>query len=87
MKSARAAPGKLSPAAQMILLYLIYKPDVQLVRKVDLARRLELSAMNVTRAVQELEALELITVERVGRSDYVSAVDSGKSLYEKACPT
>lgn len=86
MKSARAAPGKLSPAAQLILLYLIYKPDVQPVRKVDLARRLELSAMNVTRAVQELEALELITVERAGRSDYVSAVDSGKSLYEKALP-
>ena len=86
MKPVKAAPEKLSPAAQMILLYLIYGPDVQPIRKVDLAKRLELSAMNVTRAVQELEALELVTVERIGRSDYVSAVGSGKSLYERALP-
>lgn len=84
MKSAKAAPEKLSPVAQLILLCLIYNPDLQPIRKVDLAKRLKLSAMNVTRAVQELEALELVTVERAGRSDYVSAVASGKSLYEKA---
>ena len=42
--------------------------------------------MNVTRAVQELEALELVIVERAGRSDYVSAAGSGKYLYEKALP-
>ena len=86
MKPVRTPPQKFSPAAQMILLYLIYGPDVQPIRKVDLAKRLELSAMNVTRAVQELEALELVTVEKAGRSNYVSAVDSGKSLYEKALP-
>lgn len=86
MKSAKAAPEKLSPAAQLILLCLIYGPDVQPIRKVDLAKRLKLSAMNVTRAVQELEALELVTVERAGRSDYVSAMGSGKYLYEKALP-
>ena len=86
IKSAKAAPEKLSPAAQLILLNLIYRPDMKPIRKVDLSKRLELSAMNVTRAVQELEALELVTVERAGRSDYVSAVDSGKFLYEKALP-
>lgn len=86
MKLVKAAPEKLSPSAQLVLLYLIYEPTVQPVRKVDLARRLELSAMNVTRAVQELEALKLVTVEKAGRSDYVSAVDSGKTLYEKALP-
>ena len=86
MKSAKVAPEKLSPAAQLILICLIYGPDVQSIRKVDLAKRLELSAMNVTRAVQELETLELVTVERAGRSDYVSTVNSGKSLYEKALP-
>lgn len=86
MKSVKAAPEKLSPSAQLVLLHLIYEPTVQPVRKVDLARRLELSAMNVTRAVQELEALGLVTVEKTGRSDYVSAVVSGKVLYEKALP-
>ena len=86
MKSVKSAPERFSPSAQLILLYLIYEPTVQPIRKVDLAKRLELSAMNVTRAVQELEALELVTVEKIGRSDYVSAVASGKSLYEKALP-
>lgn len=86
MKSAKAAPEKLSPGAQLILLYLIYSPDVQPIRKIDLAKQLKLSAMNVTRAMQELEVLELVTVEKAGRSDYVSAVASGKSLYEKALP-
>lgn len=86
MRSVKAAPEKLSPSAQLVLLHLIYEPTVQPVRKVDLARRLELSAMNVTRAVQELEALGLVSVEKAGRSDHVSAVDSGKALYEKALP-
>ena len=86
MKSVKSAPERFSPSAQLILLYLIYEPTVQPIRKVDLAKRLELSAMNVTRAVQELETLELVTVEKAGRSDHVSAIDKGKSLYEKALP-
>lgn len=86
MKSVKPAPKKLSPAAQLILLHFIYEMTGWSACKVDLARRLNLSAMNVTRAVQELEALELVTVEKFGRSDYVSAVDSGKALYEKALP-
>lgn len=85
-KAVKEPPKKLSPAAQLVLLYLIYEPIVQPVRKVDLAKGLELSAMNVTRAVQELEALELVTVEKIGRSDYVSTVEFGKALYEKALP-
>lgn len=86
MKSVKPAPKKLSPAAQLILLHFIYEMTGWSACKVDLARQLNLSAMNVTRAVQELEALELVTVERFGRSDHVSAVDSGKALYEKALP-
>lgn len=86
MKSVRTAPKKLSAAAQLILLHFIYEPAGRSARKVDLAKRLDLSAMNVTRAVQELEALELVTVERTGRSDHVSAVSAGKSLYKKALP-
>lgn len=86
MKSVKAAPKKLSAAAQLILLRLIYEPDGWFARKIDLAKRLEISAMNVTRAVQELTALELVTVEKAGRCDYVSATDTGKSLYKKALP-
>lgn len=86
MKSAKAAPKKLSAAAQLILLYLIYESAAQPIRKVDLARRLDISAMNVTRGVQELAALELFAVRKEGRCDYVSAAAEGKALYEKALP-
>lgn len=86
MKSAKPAPKKLSPAAQLILLHFTYEMGGWFARKVDLVKRLELSAMNVTRAVQELEALELVAVKKVGRSDYVSAMDNGKALYKKALP-
>lgn len=86
MKSVKPAPGKLSAAAQLILLYFIYEIAGWASKKADLAKRLNLSAMNVTRAVQELEALQLVSVKRTGRSDYVSATDNGKALYEKALP-
>ena len=86
MKSVKNAPKKLSPAAQLILLHLIYEPTKSPERKVDLANKLNLSAMNVTRAVQELSALDLVTVKEAGRSDWVSAVEPGKILYEKAQP-
>lgn len=86
MKSVKPAPTKISPAAQLILLHFIYELTGWSARKVDLSKRLNLSAMNVTRAVQELEALELVTVERAGRSDHVSAIGNGKSLYQKALP-
>lgn len=86
MKAVKSAPERFSPSAQLVLLYLIYAPTIQPIRKVDLTKRLDLSAMNVTRAVQELEALALVTVEKAGRSDYVSVVVSSKALYEKALP-
>lgn len=86
VRSIKTAPEKFSPAAQLILLHLIYKPTIRSIRKVDLAKRLEISPMNITRAVRELEALGLVTVEKAGRSDYVSAENYGGSIYQKALP-
>lgn len=86
MKSVKPNPKKLSAAAQLILLHFLYEPGGWFASKIDLARRLDISAMNVTRAVQELAALELVVVEKAGRCDYVSAVDTGRTLYEKALP-
>lgn len=86
MKSVKAAPEKLSPSAQLVLLYLIYEPTVQTARKVNLARRLELSAMNVTRAVQELEALELVTVKRQDAVIMCPQSISAKPFMKRLCP-
>lgn len=85
-KLTKTVPEKLSAAAQLILLHLIYEPSGYVARKIDLAKQLDISAMNVTRAVQELMSLELVFVEKEGRCDYVSAAVNGKLLYKKALP-
>ena len=85
-KAVQSAPDKLSVAAQLILLFLIYERDGFLCRKVDFASRFNISAMDVTRAVRELAALELVKVQKNGRADWVSAAIAGRALYERALP-
>jgi len=87
----RAAAGrrvvsKLSPASQSLLLYLLYRGEATPLKKVELANRLGVSAMNITRAVQELASLGLVETQKVGRSDLVLPVGSGAVLYEKTKP-
>ncbi len=85
-KPLREAPEKLSPTGQFLLLYYIYRAYLNPVSKVQLTKQLGISAMNVTRAVQELSALGLLTVEKDGRCDRVTAVALGRELYQKATP-
>ncbi len=84
MKAARAAPKKLCASEQLVLLHFIYGTAGSSICKADLAKRLGIGAMDVTRAVRALEALGLVTVEKAGHFDYVSAADAGRELYEKA---
>lgn len=80
----RKTVSKLSPASQSLLLYLLYRGGAAPLKKVELANRLGVSAMNITRAVQELTPLGLVETQKTGRSDLVIPVDSGAMLYEKA---
>ena len=82
----RKVVSKLSPASQSLVLYLLYRGGVAPLKKVELANRLGVSAMNVTRAVQELASLGLVETQKVGRSDLVLPVGSGAALYGKAKP-
>lgn len=82
----RKVVSKLSPASQSLLLYLLYRGGVTPLKKVELANRLGVSAMNITRAVQELVSLGLVETQKVGRSDLVLPAGSGAALYEKAKP-
>lgn len=87
MKSVRPVPKKLSPTAQMVLIYLINQPLLMWpFRKIDLAQRLNISPMNMTRAVRELEVLDLVAVKKEGRCDHIHAIDIGKPFYKKALP-
>lgn len=80
----RKVVSKLSPASQSLLLYLLYSGGVAPLKKVELANRLGVSAMNITRGVQELASLGLVENQKVGRSDLVLPAGSGAALYEKA---
>lgn len=80
----RRTVSKLSPASQSLLLYLVYRGEAAPLKKVELANRLGVSAMNITRAVQELVSLGLVETQKVGRSDLVLPTGSGAALYEKA---
>lgn len=85
-KPLRAAPEKLSPTGQFLLLHYVYRAYLDPVSKVQLTKRLGISAMNVTRAVQELSALGLLIAEKDGRCDRVTAAALGRELYQKAAP-
>lgn len=82
--AARKEVTKLSPSAQFLLLYFIYRRDLTPLVKIQLSKQIGVSPMNITRSVQELESLELITVQKSGRSDYVAPVCTGKALFDMA---
>lgn len=85
-KPLRTAPEKLSPTGQFLLLHYIYDVFPETVTKTQLAKATKLSPMNVTRAVQELTSLDLLTVEKAGRCDRATPTAVGKLLYQKAKP-
>lgn len=84
--SERKLVSKLSPSSQFLLLYLLYHSEAEPLKKVELSKRLGVSAMNITRAVQELMSLDLVKTQKTGRSDLVFPAGSGAALYEKAKP-
>ena len=86
MPTVRKAPARLTAAAQQLLLYLLYRGDARPVGKAALAHQLGVSPMNITRAVQVLEELSLVRTEKRGSCDYVSPLETGRGLYEKARP-
>lgn len=76
------APEKLSAMAQYLLLFFLHDEKYSIpVTKTALAKRLNMENMSVTRAVRELEALELVSVQKSGRSDYVELRYTGTELY------
>lgn len=77
---------KFSAAAQYVLLYLLYRQDDSSLSKVELSKHLDVSAMHVTRSVQELSSLGFVSVTKTGRSDYVSLAYERKELFEKIRP-
>lgn len=83
-KAAAVAGKQLTAMAQYILLYFIYDKTGGYHSKLDISRELDISLMNVTRGVQELEELGLLVTRKKGRSSMVTMSMERQALLDKA---
>lgn len=73
---------KVSMAAQFLLLYFIYQKEHEEMTQSELAEYLNTSNMNISRAVQELQGLDLLEIRKDGTSKRIKSVATGKELYQ-----
>lgn len=82
---AQAVAGKqLTAMAQYILLFFLYNKSEGYHSKLDISKELDISLMNVTRGVQELEELGLLVTRKKGRSSMVTRSMEREALLDKA---
>jgi DNA-binding MarR family transcriptional regulator len=79
-------PSFLTWSAQVVLLRHLLWHDVEERSLSELADKLHYSAMAMTHARRQLQAAELATTCREGRSKHLSFVQQGRSLWEQALP-
>lgn len=75
----------LSPTAQLILFRYLYQGKCAMYMS-GLAEALGVSAMQITRAVKQLAALELITTRKDGVRVVMAGTDDGSALFDRAKP-
>ena len=72
---------QLSPASQVLIIMAIQNRDMNGSSPSELANLLGYSAMSMTRSVRELENLELININKVGRNLQILFNYQGKDLW------
>jgi len=80
----REKVGKVSAAAQFLLLYFIYQKESAGKKQSELAAYLNTSDMNISRAVQELKGLGLLKINKGGTSKLITSIAVGKELYQRS---
>ena len=68
-----------------MLLFFIYQKKHEEKSQSEIAEYLNMSAMNVSRAVQELKELGLLESRKEGTSKVIKSVATGKELYQLSC--
>jgi hypothetical protein len=81
-----AIPKHLSPSAQLLVLAHLLHQDVQEELSSRLAGRLHSTAMSMSRAFAEVEALDLATIVPSGVERRLTFKFHGRALWEKALP-
>ena len=82
--TAKQTIQKFTASTQYAFLFLLHHASLFPMKKSDLARHLSTNAMAITRAVQTLTSLNLISVENRGRSNYIVPTVIGKELFDRA---
>lgn len=78
--------SKMMPVTQALFLYLIYQGDKKMVMKKDAAEDLRVTRTSITRASEQLVALDLISQDMRGKENYMSIKGRGIEIYERAKP-
>lgn len=78
------ATDKMMPATQCLFLYLLYNHQHEYVLKKQAAEELGLTRTSITRASEQLKAMELITEEQCGKEVRMKTVATGYELYSLA---
>ena len=82
----RGAPQKkLSPSAQMVLLFIIYS-NSRFPLQSEIAHQLGISTMSVSRSLSSLEELDLISCWTNGLHKCIALKESPKALFNRALP-
>jgi DNA-binding MarR family transcriptional regulator len=85
-KKAKGAAEKIGPAAQVVLLQVLYHPDVDRFSPQELASALGYTPMSMTRALDELEASGVGLHINQGKRRFLEVVASRRELWEQVRP-
>lgn len=77
---------KMMPVTQALFLHLLYNGNSNPMLKKDAAKHIGVTKTSITRASDQLFAMELINQETIGKECYMMPVTKGMNLYEKAKP-
>lgn len=77
---------QISPTAQFLLLAILQGRALDGLNLTELADELHVSIMSISRALDELEALQLAKAHHVGRQRRLHMTLNGRELWEKAKP-
>lgn len=73
----------LSPSTQLVVIFALIHSDKEKFIPSELAKELGVSAMTMTRAFDELESLEIATIQEKGRERWLIFKKTGKALWEQ----
>ncbi len=76
--------NKISPAAQVVLIYILLQKTQEKLTPSELARKLGYSRMSMTRAFDELKVANICDVQKKGRESHLLVKGSKYELWERA---